>query len=1081
VILSVFGGLIVVSGQNPAPGAAQALPLRESELIAQARPLPDYDVRSSTGSLVLDVQRRSVANLQQQLGTNTLVQFDARSGGVSQIFQLGGYLTDAQTASPSDVLASFLTNHADIFGLSQVGISGFATTAQDHDVRTGVTHLYLQQRMNGLRVFGSILKGHVDATGRLISVEGNYYPTEAPVTSASVLSAEDAVVAALRSSLPDVLAKALPQQAPAETPPGSTLVTVGSPYRFPNVLQPERGPDRWTTFDPGPFARPIEVRQVIFPTANESVLAWEVAVHAPSHQAFYVLLVDAMTGTLLYRTNTYRFASDSSALVFQKSPAASALELAPFFGDSTDSPLGWSSGPATIGNNVQGVSATSADNFAFPFTDAWNTVGLNAFDLIGSRLRFTPTDALATEYTADVEPSAAESTLPAATNLVPLLTNADDGTINLSCSGWSATVLGATFSSIWVNTNGSVSLGAGVTDFFPTKVALSNGPRRIAGLWRDLNPTLGGTLTGDCAPEGMGQRVRVVWNAVPNDGGLNSHTFAIVVHGAGTGLDNVIDIDYGGITSPIGELVGIGGNRGTPFNPTTTGIVNYRDLSSGAAPGIAGGLAQTFPDPDLNLSITNFAYHLNGMHDYYFRLGFTEAAGNFQTSNLTRGGAPLDPVQAEAQYGLGIFNNAFFQVSADGTPGLVGFGLFSIGTCRRDSGLDATVIYHEYTHGVSTRMVGGPQNIATLSSFQGAALGEGWSDAFPLNIFDDPVTGAYVTCNPSGIRSAPYDVHPGTYADFGNKFGPFAAGIGTVFRPEPHRDGEIWAATAWDIHSALGQDVTQQLLFDAMRYTPVEPSMVDAKNAMLIADLVDYGGAHLNELFTVFARRGLGVSASTSPGSFSTAALQNGWMSTVFAAYDTPATRYAPNPQSVVHSDSFDGPNAWTVTGTDGAGGGPLWHVSARRSSSGPNAFYYGREATGTYDTGFRNFGALTSPDIQLPAIGETQTIALEWDQFRQTADSFFFDGGFVRIIDVASGTATQVSFVSNTRTSPGTLGFAHQKVNLQPFAGRLVRIQFFMDTQDATLNLGEGWYVDNVSVVVLGSSYNYTATRSGA
>ena len=38
--------------------------------------------------------------------------------------------------------------------------------------------------------------------------------------------------------------------------------------------------------------------------------------------------------------------------------------------------------------------------------------------------------------------------------------------------------------------------------------------------------------------------------------------------------------------------------------------------------------------------------------------------------------------------------------------------------------------------------------------------------------------------------------------------------------------------------------------------------MVDAKNAMLIADLVDYNGAHLNTLYTTFARRGLGVSAA---------------------------------------------------------------------------------------------------------------------------------------------------------------------------------------------------------------------------
>ena len=184
-----------------------------------------------------------------------------------------------------------------------------------------------------------------------------------------------------------------------------------------------------------------------------------------------------------------------------------------------------------------------------------------------------------------------------------------------------------------------------------------------------------------------------------------------------------------------------------------------------------------------------------------------------------------------------------------------------------------------------------------------------------------------------------------------------------------------------------------------------------------------------------------------------------------------PSTRYTDR-LTAVFAENFDGANTWEVTGTNGAGGGALWHVSARRASSGANAFYYGNVATGTYDTGFRNYGALTSPVIQLPGIGARQTIALEWDQFRQTADAFFFDGGFVRVVDLTAGTTTQVSFVQNTRTSSGTnFGFAHQKVNLQPFAGHLIRIQFFMDTFDALFNTGEGWYVDNVNVSVLGTS----------
>ena len=181
--------------------------------------------------------------------------------------------------------------------------------------------------------------------------------------------------------------------------------------------------------------------------------------------------------------------------------------------------------------------------------------------------------------------SAAGSTAPGATDLLPLVTNTDDGTTSLVCgAGWTQNVLGATFTEVWVNTNGSVSFGDGIEDNFPTKINFSGDARRVAGLWMDLDPGSGGTLTGDCAPESGGTRFRVVWNNVPDVSGGGSHTFAITLHGIGTGLDNVIDIDYGTVTTPTGVLVGVGGNSGTPFDPRTTGVVNYVDLSSVTTP-----------------------------------------------------------------------------------------------------------------------------------------------------------------------------------------------------------------------------------------------------------------------------------------------------------------------------------------------------------------------------------------------------------------------------------------------------------------------------------------------------------------
>src|SRR5262247_3881588 len=65
-------------------------------------------------------------------------------------------------------------------------------------------------------------------------------------------------------------------------------------------------------------------------------------------------------------------------------------------------------------------------------------------------------------------------------------------------------------------------------------------------------------------------------------------------------------------------------------------------------------------------SVANLFYFNNIMHDFAYRLGFTEAAGNFQTNNFGRGGIGNDPVRAEAQDGGGT-DNANFATPPDGS------------------------------------------------------------------------------------------------------------------------------------------------------------------------------------------------------------------------------------------------------------------------------------------------------------------------------------------------------------------------------------------------------------------------------
>lgn len=273
---------------------------------------------------------------------------------------------------------------------------------------------------------------------------------------------------------------------------------------------------------------------------------------------------------------------------------------------------------------------------------------------------------------------------------------------------------------------------------------------------------------------------------------------------------------------------------------------------------------------DKNAAVTNLFYQHNRIHDEYYRLGFTEAAGNFQTRNLGRGGVGGDAVQGLAQDGIqiGYLDNAFMATPPDGIPPFSGMFLWApipggfLAPCV-DGDFDMGVIQHEYTHGLSTRLVGGGN---ALNRYQSGAMGEGWSDWYALNhafkasLETKPIVGAYVTGNHvRGIRNWNYDANPLNYSDLGYD----------LVGPEVHSDGELWTATLWDLRKALiaaygeksGVAIAEHVITDGMPLTAPNPSMLDARDGILAADVNRYGGAHLQVLWRVFAHRGMGVNA----------------------------------------------------------------------------------------------------------------------------------------------------------------------------------------------------------------------------
>ncbi len=305
-------------------------------------------------------------------------------------------------------------------------------------------------------------------------------------------------------------------------------------------------------------------------------------------------------------------------------------------------------------------------------------------------------------------------------------------------------------------------------------------------------------------------------------------------------------------------------------------------------------------------AVVQLFYWCNWMHDTLYELGFTEAAGNFQNDNFGRGGLDGDALQADAQDGSGT-DNANISVPPDGlAPRMQMFG-WTGPQPWRDSDLDTGIVLHEYTHGLSERMVGGGVG---LSAWQSGGLGEGWSDFYGLALLSeagDDLDGCYPASGYScyllydlaenyyfGIRRYPYSTdlakNPLTFKDIdplqasphpGVPLSPLFTPFAIYDANEVHNQGEVWCVMLWEARAnlvrkhgfAAGNPLSLQLVTDGMRLAPANPNFLQARDAILQADLVNNGGANLRELWAAFAKRGLGFSA-TSPESWETAGVR---------------------------------------------------------------------------------------------------------------------------------------------------------------------------------------------------------------
>ena len=162
-----------------------------------------------------------------------------------------------------------------------------------------------------------------------------------------------------------------------------------------------------------------------------------------------------------------------------------------------------------------------------------------------------------------------------------------------------------------------------------------------------------------------------------------------------------------------------------------------------------------------------------------------------------------------------------------------------------DGDLDSDVVFHEYGHGLTWRMIG------RMTGPMSGALGEGMSDVLAVVLNGDDRVGEYAFSDPLGIRTAPYTNFPRTYA--------------SVTGSEVHFDGEVYGAIGWLLYQTyLANGLTQSDVLDdivgGMNFTPAGPAYEDMRDGILsFVNATNPSRACL--VWNSFAHYGVGVGA----------------------------------------------------------------------------------------------------------------------------------------------------------------------------------------------------------------------------
>jgi extracellular elastinolytic metalloproteinase len=767
------------------------------------------------------------------------------------------FLTGPNEGDPVDIARTYFQQEAGRFGLDAGDVTDLAVRSSYESRHNGVTHVNLNQRFEGLEVFGADTTVNIAADGSVIHVGG---------ASVSGLAAADPRVAAADADLGPIEAvEAAADELELDEPQELELLPVARSAAADAVVS-----------DGGISAEPIPAKLGWQPTDDGLRLAWQLVIDDASDVHLWNATIDAATGDMLAVEDwtSESNVDDLAARLGRSAGSEATLTAATTTQAST---------PIVTPNPVDDGSSYRV--FGLP---------LESPNDGGRSLITNPADADASPFgwhdvSGTPEP---DYTITRGNNTN---TYAD-----------------------WNNSN------------TPTNALLQvvvDEPSGAAGAFSAVAAGFGPPVDAD----GIGGAIVLVddGSAAPTEAcdpliGFPAGAVALMDRGTCPFVQKVSNAQAAGAVAVIvannvaGNPTVMGGSDATIAIPSVMISMADGGTIKAGLPATGGLTIEELPSqpdggPDLTFdypldltehpheyweaAVTNLFYGCNIAHDVFWHYGFDEASGNFQENNYGRGGVGGDAVACEAQDGGGVNNANFSTPAADGggTPRMQMY-LWNVGPePMRDGDLEMGIILHEYSHGVTNRLTGGP-GINCLSGDQ--RMGEGWSDYHGIVTLIDPALddpdgprgmGTYALWQDdpprqgAGIRPAPYSrdmfIQPFTYESIRTE-----AWLNGATLAAPHHVGHGWLAILWDMTwdlidkhgfnpdvygdwSTGGNNLSQQIVMDGLKLQGCAPNFIDGRDAIIAAETVLTGGEDFCTLWASFARRGLGYSAESATNS----------------------------------------------------------------------------------------------------------------------------------------------------------------------------------------------------------------------